>query len=652
MAFQLYPYQKYFKDEFFKSVDEGMKHICCGLVTGGGKTAISSSIIRDYLEQNQTCIFIVPRLTLLNQTKEAFDFLEKDYGKIQIIQGGRKFDQKKLLFIASLKTIVRRKIEQVNPTLIVIDEAHIGHGCKDQKLLKEKFPTAIFLYLTATPHDAYGHDFEGFDRIIKYKTKKFYIENGYLSSMESYIPMVPNLSNVSTVGGDYNIGDLDRELNNSFIVGNIVASTKKLIQYRKTLVFCVTIKHTQLMAQEFRDAGFIAQEYHSKMKTDDREKKLQDFKDSKIQILISVSSLNEGVNVKDVECLLIARPTKSASLWVQIVGRGLRSSPGKQSCLLLDCGGCIDFLGLPDSEVKPRPKKPTKDFLCKSCNEPMQVYSKVVQKQDDCTIEKTEYICKNGHHYTKTRIINPPKCDECNYVFESSHTEFKDEEDRYIIISTCPKCGYQKNIREIPKINAEEMVKIESNTKTTTELITSIKSNTPKKIEKDIKNYVNHIMNRLDESNQKYVISDLYKNILITDNLNDIKTRMKSSITDTCFQTHNFDGIGATLLSDSINHCLSASQNFSIRTASDTVLEYIWNLVSIYNSWSKNSMAKSFVVKVINYYRKLLIDHPKVKSYICKSVNTRLKNIIQKNHKVASIMYFADFIRENEEKEI
>ena len=640
---KLRPYQKYCYDAFFKSIKEGKKNICVALYTGTGKTFLASAIAEKFLNKNKLIIFITPRLSLLEQTKESFEYLEEKYSEIQIIQGNREYNNNGMIYIASARTLINRELK-FKPELIINDESHIGYNKSTQQKIYEKFPDSIFLSLTATPCDADGLPYN-YDKIIKYENKKYFIQQGYLCKVESYIPYTPDLKNIDLIGKDYNQKQLDQKFNNSYVINNIINKTHDLIKDTKLLVFCISIKHAEMMNQELKERGFNSRVYHSNIHNQIRKEILEDYKNNKFNTIVSVAALAEGLDVPDVNCILLARPTRSIPLFHQIIGRGMRVAEGKDKCKVIDVGGCIENISLPEEEIIPRLKTKNKK-LCNKCNtELTELYSKII-KQNNVLIKKTVYKCQNNHKIIKENIIEPPICEQCSYVFNHSNTDFIENENSYQLISECPKCGYKKTIRNIEKIDINEIKKIESDFMTTNDIVDKIKQSNIKN--KDlILTYANFIINKIDNKIQHSVITTLYELGLREYSITDIQNKLRRKIEVESIEKNVYRNLDNKMNENIINMLLK--HNFNKQTHNDKILDRINKIITFYNSNSSKACSDQTITKAVNAFGKLIEEYPNMKSYIIKTINTRMNTINKKQQKMAAIQYFPNWLKEQQE---
>jgi len=139
--------------------------------------------------------------------------------------------------------------------------------------------------------------------------------------------------------GDYHEKDLQAKMDKPRLVGDIVENFMRICPDRQAVVFATGVKHSIHLAENFVKAGFQAAHLDGKTKKDDRDKILQDLSTGRIQIVVNCMVLTEGWDCPVVSCCILARPTKSFGLYLQMAGRVLRPSPGKDNCIIIDHSG-------------------------------------------------------------------------------------------------------------------------------------------------------------------------------------------------------------------------------------------------------------------------------------------------------------------------
>lgn len=627
MAITLRPYQVYCEDEFFKAVDAGMKDICIAIKTGTGKTHTSASIAKRFLDNDGIIIFIAPRINLVYQTVRSFEYL----GDIQIIQGGNKFDQTGKVYIASSATLIRRDFA-FTPTLIIIDESHNGYNGKGRKIIKEKFPDSIFLSLTATPFDAKGWPLEGFDKIIQYETTQWFIDNGYLVDCECYAPVMPDLSKVKITAGDYNEKELDAVMNNKVMIGNIVDETKDRIVGKKSLFFAVTIAHAEAVAEKYQSVGINAVTYHSAIHDELREEILKSFNDGNIDVLVSVSALVMGFDVPSVDCLIIARPTKSQSFYRQLIGRGMRPSPGKTYCLVIDCAGTIKENGMPHQEVVPKKKDTREEKLmeCNECGQKAKPISKSLRKVMGVLNYVTTWSCPKGHTFETEKEAGFTSCPSCTMIIPPGGAQFRETDEQYEVYAVCGNCGEEIVIRAIPKIKTK-LEKIESSRVTVVDLINKIGLSTKDPQRDMVNKFVRYVLDVIHPEMQQQCLSSLYVSLSMGLDDEDIKKSLRQATIDASLRTNQFGCLSTELLRDAYNQTKDPA-----------------NIIHMHNSRAANPMPSAFLTKTIAKMQEFQLDFPSSKNWLLKAVKTRCKNINERKQKMASLFYFFDLLRDKE----
>lgn len=305
------------------------------LATGGGKTAISSALMLTAAAKQKRAIFIVNRLTLIDQAAEAF---RREGLRIGIIQGQHEWtDYAAPIQVASIQTLQRRQ-NIPHFDFAVIDEVHEFYAAH-RNLIKQN-PETPFIGLSATPF-APGLG-KWFSNLVVGATTAELAEKGWLVPSITYAPAeLPDLNGVKVSRGDYVEKELAGKMQAPQIMGCVVETWLKHGEDRPTLCFAVNIAHSQSMVREFQRAGIKAVHIDAYTDTEERKVIFERFKEGGIKILSSVGVLTTGFDMPNAECVILARPTKSLMLHIQQIGRGLRISPntGKKDVLILDHAG-------------------------------------------------------------------------------------------------------------------------------------------------------------------------------------------------------------------------------------------------------------------------------------------------------------------------
>ena len=270
--------------------------------------------------------------------------------------------------------------------LWITDEA--AHLLKENKWGRavKYFPNARGLGVTATPERldkrGLGSHVDGvFDTMVEGPNTKWMIDNGFLCKYKIVIPESDYRLHLKESSGD---GDYSKEAmivasQKSHIVGDVVKNYIKFAKGKQAIVFASDIGAGNRMEKEFVDAGITAKILTGITDDSVRLKSLIEYRDKNIQVLINVDLFDEGLDVPGIECVIMARPTKSLGKYLQMVGRGLRIAKGKPFLILVDHVGNVKEHGLPDSRRKwtldritKRKKKLNLIRICRNweCNSP------------------------------------------------------------------------------------------------------------------------------------------------------------------------------------------------------------------------------------------------------------------------------------------
>jgi DNA repair protein RadD len=307
--------------------------------TGFGKTLTSAHIIRRALDKRKRVAFTVPSINLIDQTIAAFE--AEGIHCLGVLQGAHpKTDREQPVQICSVQTLTRRK--RLDVDLVLVDEAHGLY--RDVLRWMQDFPDLPFLGLSATPWSRGLGKY--YDDLIVAATTVDLIRDGFLSPFTVYAPSNPDLSSVSTVAGDFSEDELSEAMDRPSITGDIVAEWLKRGEDRPTLAFCVDRKHARHVHERFEEVGGACEYMDGLTPREDREATFARFRAGQTRVICNVGVLVAGVDLPTASCIIDARPTKSRIRYVQVIGRGLRTSPGKVDLRILDHAGNALRLGL------------------------------------------------------------------------------------------------------------------------------------------------------------------------------------------------------------------------------------------------------------------------------------------------------------------
>lgn len=330
-------YQQEALNQLRLSLARGNKRPMLQAPTAFGKTKLAGAVVSGALAKNKRVIFCVPAIDLIDQTVESFR--RDGITQIGVLQGSHELtDTRQPVQVASIQTLMRRKIPHAD--LVVVDEAHRWFDFMARWM--GEWNNIPFIGLSATPWTkGLG---KHYDDLIQVTTTAELIERGYLSPFRVYGPSKPDLSKCRTVAGDYNEQDLSAIMDEPKLVADVVETWCKNWGADKTLCFAVDRAHAKHLAERFESVGISTGYVDAFTTREERAEIREKFHTGEIRVVCNVGCLTTGVDW-DVRCIVLARPTKSEMLYVQIIGRGLRTADGKDSCMILDHTSTTENLG-------------------------------------------------------------------------------------------------------------------------------------------------------------------------------------------------------------------------------------------------------------------------------------------------------------------
>jgi DNA repair protein RadD len=344
---QLRPYQQCALDSLRGEFRAGKLRICLVAPTGSGKTTIASHIVLGAVAKGKRVVFVVHRKELADQASTRLDSHGVDHGVVMADHPRRRPGC--AVQVCSISTLLRRLTRPAADLLILDECSHAA--AKSWVNLRESYPAARAIGLTATPWRLDGKGLaEHFDSSVVAATPKELIASGHLVNYAGYRYLSPDVSDVGMRGGDYERQGLELACSRSQIVGNVVGEWVARASTLRTIVFAVSLSHARLLADAFREQGVAAETVDYSMGREEREGILHRVQTGETRVICNVNLLTEGYDVPALECVVLARPTKSLALYLQMVGRVMRTSPGKQVARIHDHGGLVDRFGLPDEE--------------------------------------------------------------------------------------------------------------------------------------------------------------------------------------------------------------------------------------------------------------------------------------------------------------
>lgn len=311
------------------------------LPTGTGKTVIIAGMSKRFRRKT---LILAHREELIQQTKSKIlqYWPNADIG----IYKAKRNELDHKIVIGSVQTCLQSKrlkqLKKKGFSLLIIDEAHHAPASSYKKVIKAlgfmDNKKKLLVGLTATPKRNDKKNLSTvFQKIVFSRSISEMINKSFLSPVVGRkITTDVSLTGIKSYNGDFSAKSLAQAINIPERNELIAVKYKQHALKRKGIAFCVNVKHCHELAQTFRSLGINSEAVWGEMPPEQRKAALEDFQKGKVQVLTSCGILTEGYDESSIECIVMARTTKSKSLYIQCVGRGLRTHKGKTNCLVLD----------------------------------------------------------------------------------------------------------------------------------------------------------------------------------------------------------------------------------------------------------------------------------------------------------------------------
>ena len=360
-----------------------------------------AEIARRTTANNKHVMFLIHRKEVLQQAVRTFDKQDVDPN---------------LLTSGMVQTLTRRVDKLPTPDVILVDEAHHALAKSYQNILN-KFPKAIVLLFTATPHRTGRVQLDQIaDDIIVGQSIKELTEQGFLAPFRYFQPPGDFDSKLLKRGstGDFTNDSMQQAMSTK-IFGHIVKQYKRIAPGMQAVVYTYSIDSAIKIAAEFNSEGISAVEVDGTTSKEKRDLAVRKFREQEIKILVNVNLFTEGVDLPNVDCVIMARPTASLALYLQFSMRCLNPRPGK-TAIIIDHANNFKSFGYPDDD---------RDW---------------------------KQAIKSGKQKSKTLLKDPGMsivtCDYCFAVVKAS--EVKD--------GKCPICGKPIKVHEAKPISDVDLV--------------------------------------------------------------------------------------------------------------------------------------------------------------------------------------------------
>ena len=343
--------RKYQEAAINSVLDAPTKNNLVVLPTGGGKTPMVMELAR---RRQKRTLMIAHRDELIHQAAETAERIWED-ASVGIVKG-KSNEHYCDIVIASIQSLHRR-LSKIDPNrfgTIITDEAHHSAALSYKKtyrhfgVLENSQQKAIHVGITATPNRSDGKLLgEIYDKVA-YEITLLDLIPEYLCD----IRVIERNSGISIGGvkmsaGDFNCKQLGEILNTEYGNNFVIDFYKSHAEYKgRTIAFCADIAHSVGLAEAFQQRGFPCAVISSLTPLEERRDVLKKFRSGEIKIITNCGILTEGFDCPELECIILARPTKSELLMMQQIGRVTRRSEGKSEGLVLNiaCTGKLSIV--------------------------------------------------------------------------------------------------------------------------------------------------------------------------------------------------------------------------------------------------------------------------------------------------------------------
>ncbi|MBT8825023.1 DEAD/DEAH box helicase [Lactobacillus delbrueckii subsp. bulgaricus] len=385
MAYKLRGYQREIISRIRQSLASGHRHIIVQSPPRTGKTVVMAEIARRTTDKGNRVCFIIHRKEVLEQAKATFQEQGVD---------------PTLLEAGMVQSLTRHVDTMRPPEVILIDEAHHALAKSYTRIL-EAFPTAYVLLFTATPVRTGRNQLDQIaDDIIVGKSIKELTEQGFLAPFKYYAAKDKDVDDKKlrkSSTGDYVTASIEEAVGNK-IYSHTVDEYLAKAGGKQAVVYTYSVEAANHLAAEFTARGITAEAIDATTPAQVRDTAVQAFRDQQLKVLVNVNLFTEGIDLPNVDCVIMVRPTMSLALYMQFSMRCLNPRPGKMATIIDQVGNWERF-GLPNAD------------------------------RDWKALAKSKAKAAKSLKRSGIQVI---QCPDCFAVIEK-----RDVED-----NTCPLCGY------------------------------------------------------------------------------------------------------------------------------------------------------------------------------------------------------------------
>lgn len=280
-----------------------------------------------------------------SQERSVFAWLRLD--RVEILQRGSDGEFERVCPNGRVYNL------ETERTHTYIANGFVVHNChhlpsKSWSDIAAALPGAVHIGLTATPSRLDGRGLRPFfDALLCGPSTADLIAAGYLSPYRLFAPATFDASKLRKVAGDYNRAEVSATIKPT-VIGDAVGTYRKHADGGRALVFAWSLEASRAIAEAFNTAGIAAAHVDGETPADERKRSMDMFRSGDVRVICNCELFGEGLDVPAVDAVFLLRPTASLGLYLQQVGRGLRTAPGKSEVMLFDHVNNYTRHGLPD----------------------------------------------------------------------------------------------------------------------------------------------------------------------------------------------------------------------------------------------------------------------------------------------------------------
>lgn len=413
---QLRPYQAALVEKLRAAIRAGHRRILAQSPTGSGKGSVLATMVQTCTSRGRPCVVMTPRRELVEDLSARIGSLGVEHGVI--LAGDKRVRPESLCQVASVQTLARRTKPPAD--LVIVDEAHHSTAASHEKILAA-YPDATIIGFTATPCRLSGKGLGTiFDSLVIGPQPAELVRDGYLVPVTGFAYDAPALAGVHKTGGDYNEAELGVVMGGTKLVGNIVEQWRAHAAGTRTVVFAVNVEHSKHLVEQFQAAGIPAEHVDAEADRSVRTEVFARFRSGETPVLCNVMLATEGFDLPEIGCVVLARPTMSLALALQMIGRGRRPVP-------CPCG------------LIPHWQQTT-------CECGLPVVKRALRLHDHAGVimqhglpdEPREWTLEHGASAGKKAALSVRTCSKCFALFDPAKNP------------ACPRCGFVNVVKKKP----------------------------------------------------------------------------------------------------------------------------------------------------------------------------------------------------------